>query len=275
MERAKQKTIPSDWLACPVTKAPLTERDGHLETSAARYDRNAEHGFWDFVPKDKSVSGPAWAAWEKLQENGMVSYEADPIANIAVGKIPEYVAFGQFCDFHGKVLDIGVGPQRSPTHFDECTKDDVFFVGVDPLIGQQPRDFAFIQALGEFLPFRDGLFDQVLFVTSLDHFIDPTLALKEAVRVMADDGVLCIFHGEKDKDAPRPAKSPEWYRSLVVPEGAEDPFHMRRFSAKELEGYLQALELSTIELETREVDKWRREFFYKVVKSKSPRNTKA
>ena len=57
------------------------------------------------------------------------------------------------------------------------------FVGVDPLRGAQPRAFAFAQAIAEYLPFRDGVFDRVLFATSIDHVLLPELALAEARRV--------------------------------------------------------------------------------------------
>jgi SAM-dependent methyltransferase len=262
------REIPLDWLVCPVTKEKLDYRNGFLETSLTRYSREEDFGFWDFIPKEYGqYSKPAWQIWQQLQENGMSSYAEDPVANIAVGPIPEYVEFGKFCDFRGIVLDVGVGPQSNPTHLDQCQRKEAFFVGIDPLIGEQPREFAFVKGLGEYLPFRAKLFDRVLFVTSLDHFINPIVALAEARRVLRDDGTLCIFHGEKDAATPRPAKSPAWYERLSVPAGAEDPFHIRRFPARQLDAYLETLNLRTTEVKVHEIDRWRRGFFYRVVKA--------
>jgi SAM-dependent methyltransferase len=268
MNKGDDREIPLEWLVCPVTKEALDYRDGFLETSAARYGRAEPYDFWDLTPNGYDQSNmPAWEVWNQLQENGMSSYIEDPVANIAVGPIPEYVAFGEFCDFHGIVLDVGVGPQSNPTHLEQCRGKGGLFVGIDPLVGEQPRDFAFVKGLGEYLPFRDQLFDQVLFVTSLDHFIDPAVALVEACRVLRDDGTLCIFHGEKDPNTPRPARSPAWYEKLRVPPGAEDPFHIRRFPARELDAYLEALKLQATEVRVYDIDPWRRGFFYRVVKT--------
>jgi len=271
MTSREKHEIPLDWFVCPLTKEKLVYREGLLESSRGRYSREEPFGFWDFIPREFANSDKsAWQTWQQLQENGMSSYVEDPVANIAVGPIPEYVAFGDFCKFHGAVLDVGVGPQANPTHLAQCRGEGAFFVGIDPLIGEQPRDFAFVKGLGEYLPFRAKLFDQVLFVTSLDHFINPTVALAEARRVLSDEGTLCIFHGEKDADAPRPAKSPEWYEKLSVPPGAEDPFHVRRFPARELDVYIESLGMKTVDVEVYKIDEWRRGFFYRVEKTARP-----
>jgi SAM-dependent methyltransferase len=177
---------------------------------------------------------------------------------------PDFLQFAKFCGFRGNVLDVGVGPQRCPTHIEHSHGVDAIFVGIDPLVGSQPRCFGFVRGLGEFLPFRCGVFDQVLFVTSLDHFIDPRPALLEAARVISPDGEICIWLGEKDKAAPKPAKTHAWYENLKVPEGAEDRFHFKRFSTQEFEGYLKELGLATAQREVREIDSWRRNLFYKV-----------
>src|SRR4051794_16346616 len=124
MTNKEHREIPLEWLVCPFTKEKLRERDGILEAArGARYSKDAKFGFWDFIPSEYDQSAKAaWKAWETLQENGLSSYEEDPIANVAVGPIPEYVAFGEFCDFRGNVLDVGVGPQAAPTHLDQCVK---------------------------------------------------------------------------------------------------------------------------------------------------------
>ena len=96
------------------------------------------------------------------------------------------------------------------------------------------RGFAFVQGIAEYLPFRDGVFDRVLFATSLDHMLSPRRAIAEARRVVRPDGLVCVWHGE-------PPLPPRWsWRdrlnrrvtggpTLLVyrtPRGAVDPSHV-------------------------------------------------
>ena len=262
---SKARSIPLDWLACPVTKAPLILAKGALVSpTGATYVRGSGGDFWDFLPRHQEMDRPEWKAWNVLQANGVVSYQADPEHNLGVGERSDFRQFAEFCDFHGNVLDIGVGPQRCPTHIQHCSRTEVFFVGLDPLVGDQPRCFAFVRGLGEYLPFRRSVFDQVLFVTSLDHFIDPRPPLREAARALREDGDICVWIGEKDRNAPRPKKTNPWYETLKVPPGAEDRFHFKRFTTEEFEGYLSELRFVIVGRRVLEIDQWRRNLFYRI-----------
>lgn len=260
------RDIPIDWFVCPDEKTALSLSGDQLLTAKNRYyEKDENNGFWNFIPKNLEIfDNEAWATWNILQDNGVTTYNNDPLKNLGVGPRQDFLDFAQFCNFKGAVLDIGVGPQKCPTHIQYTQRSDIFFVGVDPLAGEQPRDFAFVQALGEYLPFKAGIFDQVLFVTSLDHFIDPVVALKEAKRVMKKKGEMCIWLGEKDKNAPKPAQSPDWYENLQIPPGAEDRFHFRRFSIDEFESYLPTVGLTIKESRVLTVDQWRKNCFYKL-----------
>jgi len=260
--------IPLEFFVCPVTKGKLTFYDCHCVTeSGTIYERDVKHSFWKFIPKDPDLfKKEEWVIWKALQESAAVSYENDPDGNLGVGERADFLQFAEFCSFDGIVLDVGSGPQSCPTHMEYHSKADVFFIGIDPLVGEQPKRYAFAQALGEYLPFRDDLVDQVLFVTTLDHFINPEYALREAKRVVKEQGQICVWFGEKDKNAPKPPKSPEWYDKLRVPPGAEDPFHFRRFSAREFEQHVLATELQITDEATIYVDEWKRNRFYKLRK---------
>ena len=265
--------LPLEWLACPVSKAPLMLLGDVLVSSyGSRYLKGAD-GYWDFMPRNhSSLQSVEWRIWDQLQANGVASYSADPEHNLGVGKRQDFIQFANFCRFRGNVLDVGVGPQRCPSHieYEYSASGTAFFVGVDPLIGEQPRCFAFVRALGEYLPFRASVFDQVLFVTSLDHFIDPLAPLREAARVLAGGGEVCIWLGEKDKNAPKPSRSNPWYERLAVPEGAEDRFHYKRFSAPEFERFLMAAGLEVTERSVHEIDSWRRNLFYRASVQSAP-----
>lgn len=263
----KSNPIPPHWFVCPVTKERLKRRKGTLYSSFGEFKKNKKYGFYDFIPYGLDrLKNDKWQIWEKLQENGLISYENDPYSNLVIGEREDALEFMRFCDLRGNVLDVGCGPQATPTHIAYCNKKDVFFVGIDPLEGKQPRSFAFVLGLGEYLPFRDELFDQVLIVTSLDHFIDPIVPLREARRVLRGDGEIYVWIGEKEKDAPVPAKSEEWYESLNVPEGAEDPFHFKRVSGLEFESYAEKSELEICKSKVYSINKYRKNLFYQLIK---------
>lgn len=259
--------IPKEWLVDPVTKEKLVFDGNVAKCSSGKYLYNDEFGYWDFMPKySDELMGDLSDAWHQLQDNGVISYENDPEHNLNVGEREDSRQFGEFCSYEGLVLDVGCGPQSMPAHIEPYLDRDFTFVGIDPLEGYLPRQFSFFQGLGEYLPFCDDLFDQVLFVTSLDHFMDPTKPLMEAKRVVKAEGSILIWIGEKDSGASRPTVSPDWYKNLKVPEGAEDAFHYKRFTTKEFEGYLTGLDLHIKEKVVIEVDEWRRNLFYRIGK---------
>ena len=255
--------IPLDWFICPMTKEELQFTGNSLKSSRFVYHQNSIHHYWDFMPQDaQNLEKPEWKIWEQLQINGLISYQEDPENNLGVGHRKDFIEFADFCSFHGSVLDVGVGPQKIPTHMEFCFKKEVFFVGIDPIEGYQPRAFPYVKGLGEYLPFRNDLFDQVLLVTSIDHFIDPELSLKEAKRVIKNDGEICIWIGEKDKLSPKPQRSHGWYESLSVPNGAEDRFHYMRIDRNQIEELIKITDLNIKKRQIISVDKWRRNLFY-------------
>lgn len=261
------KQIPEDWFVCPVTKQKLVTQGACLVSEDGRYLRDSEHGFCNFIPDNLDrLNAPEWRTWDILQDNSTVSYARDPEHNLMVDDRPDVLMFAEFAQFRGNILDIGCGPQALPTHMRRCTESDAFFVGIDPLRGEQPREFAYVRGLGEYLPFRDNLFDQAIFVTSLDHFIDPVEVLVEAKRVVRGDGDVVVWMGEKAVDAPKPTVSHEWYDKLVVPEGAEDRFHFKRFSIDEFQRYAREAGLHIVEDACHKLDDYRSNYFCRLKK---------
>lgn len=254
-------------LACPVTKESLTIEGTHLVSSYGKYPIESDTGIVDFIPRALNIlKDPQWETWNHLQDNGVSSYTNEPERNLGVGARTDYISFAKFCELAGSVLDIGVGPQTIPTHFQYTDNKNLDLWGVDPLRGEKSREFSFHLALGEYLPFKDNAFDKTLFVTSLDHFIDPTMPLIEAGRVTKPKGEICIWIGEKSKDAPKPKTSPEWYQKLNIPKGAEDPFHFKRFSIDEFFSFVNIAGLRIKEKHEIKVDEWRKNMFFKLQK---------
>lgn len=244
-------------LACPQCRAPLAlEADADLLCATCNSFHRRLPFTWELIPSRWRNDPAPWAVWDELQQNGVVSYRSDPTRNLGVEKREDYLAFSRFCAFEGLVLDVGCGPQPWPTHF-EFHKPGTQFFGVDPLVGDAPADYVQLRALGEWLPFRDRAFDHVSFATSLDHFLDPTLALLDASRVVKRTGTVEVWLGEKQPGAPKPKESPEWYRRLNVPQGAEDPFHLHRPTVDEIRGVAASAGLVLVDEKLHRVDEWR------------------
>lgn len=80
----------------------------------------------------------------------------------------------------GRLLDVGCGPNKLTRLYGQGVGVDVYpWPSVDVLIEDAQR-----------LPFADKSFDTVSFVACLNHIPHRLAALKEAGRVLADDGVL-------------------------------------------------------------------------------------
>ena len=235
---------------CPVCDADLDGLAGrHASCAGCGRTYRATDGVFDFVPEpppDRDVAEP-WALWEHLEENGRVSYENDPHHNLSVGVREDCDAFAAFADLDGTVLDVGCGPQRLPTYARDFSG---VLVGVDPLVGELPRAFVFVRAIGEYLPFRSDAFDRVLFATSLDHTLSPARALAEARRVVKPTGSVVLWVGEKADHPHRHVReSHEWYDRLSVPEGAADRFHAVRFDRALARRYLKDAALDIVDVE--------------------------
>jgi SAM-dependent methyltransferase len=254
----------NEIIVCPNCKEPLALResaDAVCDNCSETYRWTAKN--WHLIPSSWKASSDLWTAWEQLQENGLISYTQDPENNLGVGKRQNYLDFGRFSRFDGLVLDVGCGPQSWPTHFTDHS-EKTRFVGVDPLIGETSPDYTQLRALGEYLPFPDKVFDHVVFATSLDHFIDPVPVLIEASRVCRDDGEVNIWIGEKRPGAPKPAVSPSWYANLKQPSEAEDRFHLKRLSLRDMLGLIERSGLLVSDEEIHQVDEFRTNYFYRL-----------
>lgn len=243
-------------LACPLTHEKLEI----AEDGTAIYLKTASSGrryeIIDGVPRLISASLPErfssrWQTWRILQDNGEFAYRAHPTANTSQDVDDAAAALAAF-HIGGRVLDVGCGPGRvRPAYAAGISQHD--YVGLDPLLGQQPKDFNFVHAQAEALPFLDDSFDSVIFYSSLDHVLDLDSALSEASRVLKPGGWINIW---MDKDSPPEgvlgrgihlvqrgtrqllsamrelglARALAYvYRlaSMPIPEGARDQFHLQ------------------------------------------------
>jgi ubiquinone/menaquinone biosynthesis C-methylase UbiE len=182
----------------------------------------------------------------------------------------------------GLVLDIGCGP-HIPSYLQD--KKIEFGIGIDPLIevgGDHEEKLDFLNAVGEFLPFRHEFFDFVCFATSFDHVLDHILVLKETRRVLKEGGIVIFWVGEKaitrsnilnrsfknlsraskkiqriifKKNArlkqrmtdPRVEAQASKIRSMQIPNGAIDQFHLKHIYYNELNDLCELLEFKKID----------------------------
>lgn len=87
-------------------------------------------------------------------------------------------------------LDVGSGILPRPAYMPE----DVKFFGLDPFFGEYKREYDFVQAIGEYIPFPTGTFDCVTFMSTLDHQIEPLASLREARRVIVENGFVFVWN---------------------------------------------------------------------------------
>jgi SAM-dependent methyltransferase len=95
-----------------------------------------------------------------------------------------------------KLLDVACG---GGYFLREAEKTGVESLGVDissmallTARGNAPGS-SILCANGEFLPFKDGVFDYVVNLGSLEHFLNPERGAKEVSRILKDDGTACLL----------------------------------------------------------------------------------
>ena len=250
-------------LVCPVChgELPLEEirKQGEGSCSSCGHTYTYRDGIYDLTPvppPDDDVL-EKWTLWEKLQENGLISYQMAPEASCSIAGREDVIAWKQFLNLRPEscVLDIGCGPLGAP----EYLKGAVDPIGIDPLQPVIPLSgMAFVKAIGEYLPFKDSSFDSIILATSLDHVLSPQRVLSEVKRCLQPTGSVLLWLGQaagtslslrffkigafiverapflrhllwfKAKTEHTP--DPLWQqvrRSLEVPPGAIDPYHFR------------------------------------------------
>ncbi len=130
----------------------------------------------------------AYKEWERLLHENERTYRGLPTHSCSVDSHEVARHFASFIAplLGGTVLDIGCGPQATPSYLDGVAADRI--AGIDPLLPYQDHPFAFAQGVAEFLPWEDGTFDLVLAATSLDHVLLLDRTFDEITRVLRPAG---------------------------------------------------------------------------------------
>ncbi|WP_434685290.1 methyltransferase domain-containing protein [Pseudanabaena minima] len=135
-------------------------------------------------------------AWKIVQSIGEESYLFDGMeGNFSTENwLPAKDISKIICQYIHKddsVLDVGCGLLEKPAYIVDAFAKTKFF-GVDPMLGIKERAFPFVQAYGDFLPFRSNIFEMILYVSSLDHLIKPIQSLREAYKILKPNGYVVI-----------------------------------------------------------------------------------
>ena len=203
--------------------------------------------------------------WSKLQQNGEKSYQLSPELNLFALESDYSSAIRNFLEVRGSLLDVGCGPwPKIPAYIPQSAHDS--YQGIDPLSCTEKKEYRFCQALAELLPFQNRTFDNVSFVSCLDHMLNFREALAEGARVLKQDGKMYLvfddlqnssggvidtisralkqlFWGLRNWGLVRTMKYLKNMLSLVRPSGAADIFHLSFPSALEIEATLSAHKL--------------------------------
>jgi len=161
--------------------------------------------------------------WGELQGLEYAMYLEDPVGVFSHDDHKSAKMVGEAINFsaQGTCLDVGCGALSLPSYIKHCP--NVEFFGVDPYFGDSDREFPFVQALGEFLPFKEESFDNALIATSLDHVYFPEIVLKNIHRILKKRGKLFIWQTIYEESY-IPYKT--WYDSKEV-----DPTRAVRFDS--------------------------------------------
>lgn len=271
----------NELLVCSVCHSDLVVKrirsNGSVSCSRCGRNYTLNEDVYDMTPLASSdeVLKSKWDTWQKLQDNGLLSYTNAPELNLSVATRPDVLAFKTFSEPSGLILDIGCGSLTYPAHLPDAGG----VVGIDPMLGQQPRGFAFVQGIGEYLPFRDKTFDHVVYASSLDHLMDPKRSLTEAARCLKDGGHISLWLDGLDSNVSSGRQS-RWERyqmlarkgfkslsrhgwisgiglrrtlfymisvaRMKVPEGAVDYFHFVNLSLAIVSDWLKERDLTII-----------------------------
>jgi len=241
-------------------KYPVNEGIPDMLPRKLRLQRNKEKNSWQNWRKRLGLFKERMKGW--TEEDSRRS-------------IPVYEElFHRFCPIKGLTLEIGCG-NGIVRHF---LNKDVEYWGIDPdrnwilhpyhsftedIFPCLKEPFPFIQGVGEYLPFKDNSFDNIIITATLDHVNSPSQVFEESYRILKDGGQILLSVGAgKHQVIKEPASSylkkgvsrllrgelagltKSIFRRLFMPVGPDLSFSMdeiihlfHQFSDLEIESY--------------------------------------
>ncbi len=143
--------------------------------------------------KQDEYVGRYHRAWERSADRRIVTARRHVAQESYVAKHRRFLT--EFCALRGRVLDIGCGsmvPILRDDGLDLTRQPHFAYFGIDPEAEFSSWDYPFVQAMGEWLPFKKESFDTVITVSALDHCLNPEQVIAEAARVLRPGGMLYV-----------------------------------------------------------------------------------
>ena len=229
--------------ALPLLVSPDTGRQLRLDSAGNRLVAEAEvfplrNGLPLLLPAraQRVISGGQWVIPHERWRDPFLQYlllswikQIPHESNLAADDVwyRRHLARARrlLADARGTFLDVGCDDVRLAR---SILSPDVIYVGLDPLL--EARGPFRLIAMAEFLPFADASFDNIAFMTSLDHVLDHHRAIDEACRVLRPGGRLYLA-------------------TLVWTHDAElfhDHVHFHHFREYEIRGALAGLDIESV-----------------------------
>ena len=192
-------------LVCPICKTgPLRyEKSSQAESLTCPECKKIyriESGIPNMLPDGISSSllkDGSWKSWSKRLDNFILwrkrtwngSSEADELQTSAFALKERFVEFTALKNSSKKIIDIGCGDGGIRAMLGECD-----YYGIDPLLIEKHRYvFPIVKGIGEYLPFGDGVFDEVILSQVLDHCNSIDELITEIIRVTGKNGSVNVM----------------------------------------------------------------------------------
>lgn len=184
----------------------------------------------DFIGRNLSSRKRSWRKWSNKLQNFIewrrLKWNVPQAQKFKIQRNELYHNFFSFCELlhtaEGYILDIGCGDGVVRSWLGESC----IYVGIDPLpIPSMINQFRMVQGVGERLPFRDGIFDHVIIMQTLDHCFSSKLLISEAMRVLKRNGSVNISQliNRPRKRLPWKTRMKKKVKAILLDEPFYDP----------------------------------------------------
>jgi len=137
-----------------------------------------------YLSRWRSHQEEMWRQFQRGDTGALATSPDNPLAELVSKRIRQSGS--------GRYLDVGCGVIPQPAYMESIDAGFEWF-GIDPYLGDTARQFPFVQGLGEYLPFRPGTFDGIVYVAALEHMLAPSLSLHRARRLLKPGGNIFIW----------------------------------------------------------------------------------